>query len=49
VDEPGKGYINAFDLNTLDFGWRDLQIGRNKGWGGVIVNGNGFGRLWRRR
>ncbi len=42
VDEPGKGYINAFDLDTLDFAWRDLQIGRNKGWGGVMSTATGL-------
>jgi len=42
VDEPAKGYINAFDLNTLDFAWRDLQIGRNKGWGGVMSTATGL-------
>src|ERR1700739_3466194 len=36
VAETGRGYINAFDLDTLDFAWRDLQIGPNKGWGGLI-------------
>jgi alcohol dehydrogenase (cytochrome c) len=38
----GKGYINAFDLNTLDFAWRDLQIGVNKGWGGVMSTATGL-------
>jgi alcohol dehydrogenase (cytochrome c) len=42
VDEPGKAYISAFDLNTLDFAWRDLQIGRNKGWGGVMSTATGL-------
>ncbi|MGC1647650.1 MAG: PQQ-binding-like beta-propeller repeat protein [Candidatus Sulfotelmatobacter sp.] len=42
VDEPGKAYINAFDLNSLDFAWRDLQIGRNKGWGGVMSTATGL-------
>jgi alcohol dehydrogenase (cytochrome c) len=42
VDEPGKGYINAFNLNTLDFAWRDSQIGRNKGWGGVTSTATGL-------
>ena len=42
VNEPGKAYINAFDLNTLDFAWRDLQIGRNKGWGGVMSTATGL-------
>jgi len=41
-DETGKGYINAFDLDTLDFAWRDLQIGRHKGWGGVMSTAAGL-------
>ena len=40
--EPGKGYINAFDLDTLDFAWRDPQFGRNKGWGGVMSTATGL-------
>jgi alcohol dehydrogenase (cytochrome c) len=42
VGETGKEYINAFDLRTLDFAWRDLQIGVNKGWGGVMSTGTGL-------
>lgn len=42
VDEPGKAYINAFRLNTLNFSWRDLQIGRNKGWGGLMSTASGL-------
>jgi len=41
-DEPGKGYVNAFNVNTLDFSWRDLQIGRNKGWGGLMSTASGL-------
>jgi alcohol dehydrogenase (cytochrome c) len=40
--ETGKGYINAFDLDTLDFVWRDLQFGTNKGWGGVMSTATGL-------
>ena len=40
--KAGKGYINAFDLDTLDFAWRDLQYGRNKGWGGVMSTATGL-------
>jgi alcohol dehydrogenase (cytochrome c) len=40
--EGGKGYINAFHLDTLDFAWRNLQIGRNKGWGGVMSTATGL-------
>jgi len=42
ADETGKGYINAFDVDTLDFSWRDLQIGANKGWGGVMSTATGL-------
>ncbi len=42
ADQPGKGYINAFDLEKLDFAWRNLQIGRNKGWGGVMSTATGL-------
>ena len=40
--DEAKGYINAFDLNKLDFAWRDLQIGRNQGWGGVMSTATGL-------
>jgi alcohol dehydrogenase (cytochrome c) len=40
--EIGKGYINAFDLDTLDFAWRDLQYGMDKGWGGVMSTATGL-------
>jgi alcohol dehydrogenase (cytochrome c) len=42
VGEGGKSYINAFDLGTLDFAWRDVQIGANKGWGGVMSTATGL-------
>jgi alcohol dehydrogenase (cytochrome c) len=42
VGETGKEYINAFDLKTLDFAWSDLQIGMNKGWGGVMSTVTGL-------
>jgi alcohol dehydrogenase (cytochrome c) len=38
----GQGYINAFDLDTLDFAWRNLQIGPDKGWGGVLSTATGL-------
>jgi len=41
-DDTGKAYINAFNLDTLDFSWRDLQIGRNKGWGGLMSTATGL-------
>lgn len=42
IDETSKGYINAFDLNKLDFSWRDLQIGTERGWGGLISTATGL-------
>jgi alcohol dehydrogenase (cytochrome c) len=42
VEESGKSYINAFDLDTLDFVWRDLQFGVNKGWGGIMSTATGL-------
>lgn len=41
-DEPGTGYINAFDLGKLDFAWRNKQIGGYKGWGGVMSTATGL-------
>jgi alcohol dehydrogenase (cytochrome c) len=37
----GAGYVNAFDLSTLDFAWRNEQIGAYKGWGGVMSTATG--------
>ena len=42
IGERGKGYINAFDLKTLNFAWRELQTGANKGWGGVMSTASGL-------
>jgi alcohol dehydrogenase (cytochrome c) len=42
VDDTGKAYINAFNLNTLDFSWREPQIGRRKGWGGLMSTATGL-------
>ena len=42
ADEAGKAYINAFNLDTLDFSWRQLQIGRSKGWGGLMSTATGL-------
>ena len=38
----GKGYINAFNLDTLDFAWREALIGPDKGWGGVMSTATGL-------
>jgi alcohol dehydrogenase (cytochrome c) len=42
ADEHGQAYINAFSLDTLDFSWRHLQIGRSKGWGGLMSTATGL-------
>jgi alcohol dehydrogenase (cytochrome c) len=42
ADETGPAYVNAFNLNTLDFSWRQLQIGRRKGWGGLMSTATGL-------
>jgi len=42
ADENGKAYINAFNLDTLDFSWREPQIGRSKGWGGLMSTATGL-------
>jgi len=36
------GYINAFHLGTLDFAWRDRQIGPYQGWSGVMTTATGL-------
>ena len=41
-DEPGNAYINAFDLTTLGFAWRNPQIGPHKGWGGIMSTASGL-------
>jgi len=42
MNGAGEGYINAFNLETLQFAWRDPQVGRNKGWGGVMSTATGL-------
>jgi alcohol dehydrogenase (cytochrome c) len=37
-----QGYINAFDLNKLEFAWRNPQAGTNRGWGGVMSTATGL-------
>lgn len=39
---PNEGYINAFDLNHLDFAWRDRQIGGRQAWAGVMTTAGGL-------
>ncbi len=40
--KAGKEYIDAFDLRTLEFAWRNLQPGPEKGWGGVMSTSAGL-------
>jgi alcohol dehydrogenase (cytochrome c) len=40
--EVTKGYINAFDLNKLEFAWRDRQIGPTFAWAGVMSTATGL-------
>jgi len=42
IPGSGKSYINAFDLSTLEFAWRNPQIGNFKGWGGVMSTASGL-------
>jgi alcohol dehydrogenase (cytochrome c) len=42
INKNSRGYINAFNLNKLDFAWRNLQIGANQGWGGVMSTATGL-------
>jgi alcohol dehydrogenase (cytochrome c) len=39
---PNQGYINAFDLNKLDFAWRDRQIGGGHASAGVMSTAGGL-------
>jgi alcohol dehydrogenase (cytochrome c) len=39
---PSAGYINAFDLNTLEFSWRDRQIGERHASAGVMSTAGGL-------
>jgi alcohol dehydrogenase (cytochrome c) len=40
-DSPFTGYINAFDLNTLDFAWRNALTGDGTAWAGVMSTAGG--------
>jgi alcohol dehydrogenase (cytochrome c) len=40
--EITKGYINAFDLNKLDFAWRNPLIGSPFAWAGVMSTATGL-------
>ena len=39
---PNTGYLNAFDLNKLDFAWRDQQIGGGHASAGVMSTAGGL-------
>jgi alcohol dehydrogenase (cytochrome c) len=39
---PNVAYINAFDLNKLDFAWRDQQIGQGHASAGVMTTAGGL-------
>ena len=40
--ETAKGFINAFDLNKLDFAWKDPLIGTGFAWAGVMSTATGL-------
>ncbi len=40
--ETTKGAINAFDLNKLDFAWRDPMVGTGFAWAGVMSTATGL-------
>jgi alcohol dehydrogenase (cytochrome c) len=39
---PNAGYLNAFDLNTLEFGWRNLLAGDGQAVAGVMSTAGGL-------
>jgi alcohol dehydrogenase (cytochrome c) len=39
---PDASYINAFNLSSLDFAWRDKQAGENQAWAGVMTTAGGL-------
>jgi len=41
-DTHNDVYINAFDLNKLDFAWRDKQVGQRMAWAGVMTTAGGL-------
>jgi len=52
MQPPSSGYINAFDLRTLDFTWRNRLAGDYFTWAGLmsttsglIIFGNNLGQL----
>jgi alcohol dehydrogenase (cytochrome c) len=42
VGVTSKAYLNAFDLNQLDFSWRDLQVGAGHTSAGVMSTASGL-------
>jgi alcohol dehydrogenase (cytochrome c) len=41
-DTPNAGYLNAFDLNTLDFAWRNQLKGDDQAVAGVMSTAGGL-------
>jgi alcohol dehydrogenase (cytochrome c) len=42
MGEITKGFINAFDLHTLDFAWRNALIGKRFAWAGMMSTATGL-------
>jgi alcohol dehydrogenase (cytochrome c) len=40
--ESGKGFVNAFNLDKLDFAWRETLIGPTFAWAGVMSTATGL-------
>ncbi len=40
-DAPETDYLNAFDLNTLDFAWRNKMAGEGHAWAGAMSTAGG--------
>lgn len=40
--ESGKGFVNAFNLDKLDFAWREPLIGPTFAWAGVMSTATGL-------
>ena len=39
---PSDSYINAFNLSSLHFAWRDKQAGERQAWAGVMTTAGGL-------
>ena len=42
ADSPETDYLNAFDLGTLDFAWRNRMAGDGHAWAGVMSTAGGL-------